>query len=264
MTDVSPDNSAASSSGVPNGKDPLSGLYKMSTTAGLGSADYVAINATSIVALLLGVASILCLIFGTGLLVVPVAAVICAVIAWRQISNSSGTQSGRILAIGGLALALVFGGMQLVRSAQAAARQRADEAELNAVISTFGDAIKAHNYDAAYALFSEAFSRQVPKADFVQKWKPLENHPTLGALKSVEGNGAFSFEFDSASDLRYAVTLLVLTFEKAQTPSRFDVVFRRQGDKWVIENIPTLFNQQPPAPGGPGGPGGGPPGAPSM
>lgn len=232
--------------------EPLRGLYKMSTTAGLGSADYVAINWLSVVALLLGLLSALSLA-GAAMLVVPLAAIVCAILALWQIRSSNGTQSGRLLSIGALALAVGFGGYAVVRDAQQHARERDDQQQLTAIIASLADAIKARNYDKAYALFSDRFAQRVSRNEFVQKWKPLENPKLLGELKSIEGNGEYRFELDPTSDSRFGRTLLVLKFDKAEVPTRLDVLFRYAGEKWVIDDIPGLF--PPPQPGMPGVPG---------
>jgi hypothetical protein len=71
--------------------DPLARLKKMSTTAGIGyGQEYVAVNPVAVAALLLGVGSLLVFLHDV-LLLIPLAGVVCAVIAWRQISNSNGT-----------------------------------------------------------------------------------------------------------------------------------------------------------------------------
>src|SRR5438270_13041568 len=76
-------------------------LHKMSTTAGLGSGDYVAVNIPSVIAILLGIGSSLCLL-DPYFLVVPLAGVICSIMALVQIQRSNKTQTGTLLAIGGL------------------------------------------------------------------------------------------------------------------------------------------------------------------
>src|SRR4051794_22135980 len=77
-----------------DGPDPLASLHKMSTTAGITSQEYVAINIPSIIALVLGLASIVAVVVPI-LLVVPLAAIVTAVASLRQIRDSNGTQSGR-------------------------------------------------------------------------------------------------------------------------------------------------------------------------
>src|SRR5205085_7590050 len=85
--------------------DPLARLHKMSTTAGLGTTDYVAINALAVASVFLGLASLLAML-DPLLLVLPVLAIACSIWALTQIRNSGGTQSGRGLAVLGLVLSL--------------------------------------------------------------------------------------------------------------------------------------------------------------
>src|SRR2546429_5411940 len=86
---------------APIDDDPLARLHKMSTTAGVASQQYVAINNAAVIAALLGVASALALLTPT-LLIVPLAGVVVAIVSWRQISNSNGTETGKPLALLGL------------------------------------------------------------------------------------------------------------------------------------------------------------------
>src|SRR3989442_50419 len=118
MPDVTPDVSnaatnAAVTTGAGGGDDPFLKLHKMSTTAGLGSGDYVAINGTAIASLLLGIASALVLFGAHLLLLIPLAGVVCGILAFRQIADSNGTQTGRGLAAVGLLLSLGFGGFSI-------------------------------------------------------------------------------------------------------------------------------------------------------
>src|SRR5580693_3500692 len=83
-------------------------LPRMSTTAGVGSQEYVAINTTAVIALLLGMASVLA-IMTLPLLAVPLVGVITAAFALSQISQSNGTQTGRHIALGGLFLSVGIG-----------------------------------------------------------------------------------------------------------------------------------------------------------
>ena len=87
----------------------MSRLKKMSTTAGVGSQEYVAISPLAIVTVLTGVASVLAFLADV-LLVVPLVAVVCGIIAWRQVRSSNGTQTGIGLAALGMLLALLLGG----------------------------------------------------------------------------------------------------------------------------------------------------------
>src|SRR5438045_8876185 len=98
----SPTQSPAQSPAAPKAPlvddDPLARLHKMSTTAGLGSGDYVAVNGTAVFAVFLGFASALALMSET-LLLIALAAVIVSVVAWRQIKHSNGTPTGKGLVL---------------------------------------------------------------------------------------------------------------------------------------------------------------------
>src|SRR5436190_20522337 len=103
MTELLPKRPDSQEQSSDLGPDPLARLHKMSTTAGLGTTEYVAINPLAVASIFLGVASLLALLDNL-LLAVPVLAIICSVWALSQIRNSGGTQSGRALAILGLLL----------------------------------------------------------------------------------------------------------------------------------------------------------------
>ena len=93
--------------------DPLSKLYHMSNTAGVGTQEYVAINPTAVAALILGLASVLALL-GSILLVVPAAGIVCGLVAISQIRKSNETQTGLALAACGLVLSIGLGGGRTV------------------------------------------------------------------------------------------------------------------------------------------------------
>ena len=93
--------------------DPFAHLHKMSTTAGLGSGDYVAINGTAIAAILLGVCSALVLFNSLIFLLIPLLGVIAAIVAFKQISASNGTQTGREVAAIGMLLSFLGLGITL-------------------------------------------------------------------------------------------------------------------------------------------------------
>ena len=92
-----------------DGGDPLARLHRMSRTAGLGAQDYVAINVAAVLSVLLGL-----------LLVIPLAGVICGIVALHQIKDSNGTQTGRGIAWTGIALSVLFaavvGGRELLNN----------------------------------------------------------------------------------------------------------------------------------------------------
>src|SRR3954469_7316845 len=112
-SDVSDPRSPTTAAADGAADDPFLKLHKMSTTAGLGSGDYVAINGTAIAALLLGIASALVLFGLHLLLLIPLAGLVCAILAFRQITDNNGTQTGRGLAAVGLVLSIGFGGFSI-------------------------------------------------------------------------------------------------------------------------------------------------------
>lgn len=85
MSQISPDPvlQKSPSDGSTAGDDQLGRLYKMSRTAGLGSNEYVAVNGVAVAALLFGVASVL-VVFDPIFSIVPIAAIILAVLALVQ------------------------------------------------------------------------------------------------------------------------------------------------------------------------------------
>src|SRR5436309_1753992 len=157
MTDLMPKRPADASTDNSGQDDPLAHLHKMSTTAGLGTTEYVAINPLAVATVFLGLASALALLDNT-LLAVPVLAVVMAVVSLRQIAGSGGTQTGRGLAILGLLLAFAFSGVVLARSLVHQFRTRQDTQQIDALVKEASDKIAQGNSDAAYGMFSERFT----------------------------------------------------------------------------------------------------------
>src|SRR5688500_6367590 len=99
MPDLSPQSPqphvdrGAGPNGEADGDEALHKLHRMSRTAGLGTQEYVAINVAAVMTLLLGLVSALAMVTSL-LLVIPLAGVVCGVIALYQIKDSNGTQTG--------------------------------------------------------------------------------------------------------------------------------------------------------------------------
>src|SRR5215204_2886908 len=139
MTELKPN--PPLSSAEPAGDDPLARLHKMSTTAGLGTTDYVAVNGWAIGALILGALSFLSLL-ANELLVLPALALVFAVVAFVKINDSNGTQTGKGLAIGGVLLAMVFVALVGGRLVIQIFGNRSDERAINSVIANLNQHIK--------------------------------------------------------------------------------------------------------------------------
>lgn len=239
--------------------DPFLHLHKMSTTAGLGSGDYVAINGTAIAAILLGVASSMVLFNNLILLVIPLLGVAAGLLAFKQISDSNGTQTGREVAAIGLLLALGFGGFFGAKTVYATFRNRADEEQIVASVRRLGDLVKSQNYTEAYALFDDRFKKHCQMGPFQDGWQRVSNSPVLGGVRSMDWNKLLVFETDPVDGSQVATGMMLLK-GRPQTPFRMNMSFRNDGSGWLIDQIPQLFPSDAPAAGA-GGTGSGATGA---
>jgi hypothetical protein len=217
-------------------------LHKMSPTAGVTNRGYVEVNHLAIVAVVLGIASLLALL-DIYLLAIPVAAIIFAVIAFAKIGDSNGTQTGRGLAIIGLALALLLGGGETVKEAMKQAAIREDEQQVSATLVHVGELIRDGKYDEAYALFDDHFHSYVKPELFKSNLISVQAPRSLGPLLSMDSNGIVKFE--TARGLPKAVTRAKIAFTKVPD-ERFDVELLKVGGKWRILSFP-FFTEPPPA-----------------
>lgn len=261
MPDLQPNTPA------PAADDPLAKLHKMSTTAGLGSGDYVAVNVTAVVTFLFGVASMLARM-SNALLVIPLVGVICGIIAFRQITRSNGTQTGKGVALAGLLLSLGIGGWVIASQATDYVSTRADEQQIAQIIDKLGQDIKDKNYDAGYKLFGASFPSRVTPQRFGERLAMYHSDQAkalFGDYKSLKWNGHTEFQKDERTGELTATTVALGYFEKSgNDPLRINMFLRKTGGNWVIENVDLFQNdapQQPPsgrpggaAPAGPAGP----------
>jgi hypothetical protein len=241
--------------------DPLSHLHKMSTTAGLGSGEYVAVNGPAVFAVLLGLASALSLL-DEVLLVVPLTAIVVSIIAWRQINQSNGTQTGKGLVALALALSLGFGGFVVAKETTRGMRTRADREAINRAVIDFGEKIKANDLAGAYAMFSDRFHQQVNAESFNRQMAMLHESEIFGKIKDAQWNGLVDFQAEPSSGNHYAITKLKVNLDK--TTIDVDAVMRKEGAQWLFDSMPTFFSSQPqqrPGAGGAAGAGAGGPGA---
>jgi hypothetical protein len=224
----------------------LARLHKMSTTAGVTNIDYVAVNQTAVVALVLGVLSAVAL-FGPLLLVVPVVGIVFAVVAIRQINDSSGTQTGKSMAWAGLALCVVLGGAEIAREVIGTVSVRKDEERIAATLSQLGKELRAGNYPTAYALFDEDFRGKVTAEAFKQRWEAIQAPTPLGRVVVMEWNGMRPY-FEQAGGTKTATARARLKFDNG-AEERFEVVMHQVGDKWLVLRFPTVFPDKKPRPG---------------
>ncbi len=234
--------------------DPIARLKKMSTTAGVGSQEYVAVNPMAVAALLLGVASLLVFVHDT-LLLIPLAGIVCAVIAWRQIRNSNGTQTGRLMALAGLVLCLAVGGGRLAWKVIGGWSSTADKAEIQRLISELGTHLRHQEYQAARDRFTPRFKQRVSQQQFVDAFKDMQANPVGGGIKGMEWNRLVEFQEDPELKTRLAYTMAFFSFNNAPEPGRVTVVLLKDGDRWMIDDMPLMFprDKKPPARGAGGG-----------
>ena len=221
--------------------DALAGLHKMSTTAGITSQEYVAINIPAIIAFVLGLASVVAML-NPVLLVVPVAAVLTAFAAMSQIRASNGTQTGRGFAVAGILLALAIGGIVLVRSVMDRFESKADRQVIAARIEEVGRLVRDKDYEKAYGLFSSRFRNRINRQTFDAKWEATQSYPDVGRITSVEWNRTnILFQEDPASGARVGFAASWIHFEKVPEPARYTFEFRKSGSNWEVDDIPSLF-----------------------
>ncbi|MEA2710680.1 MAG: hypothetical protein QOF78_3281 [Phycisphaerales bacterium] len=222
----------------PPGDDPLSHLHKMSTTAGLGSGEYVAVNGAAVFALILGLFSALTL-FEEILLILPLTCIVVAIIAWRQINQSNGTQTGKSLVAVALACALGFGGFVVIKETTRGLRTRDDRAAINRAVIELGDKIKAGDMTGAYLMFSDNFRQTVDTERFNRQMNLVRESELLGKLKGTEWNGLAEFQNDAATGQRYAFTKVKMNLDK--TTLDVETMLRKDKGRWIFENMSTLF-----------------------
>lgn len=223
--------------------DPLARLHKMSTTAGLGSGEYVAVNGTAVFALLLGLASALVLLEDL-LLIIPLVGLVAGVVAMRQIGQSNGTQTGKGLVALALVLCLAFGGWVIFRKTTEGMRTRADRQAIASLVTQLGEHLVAGNNDAAYGMFTGNFQGRLNRQVFEERASLIRENPTLGKLKGTATNGLVDFQVDETTGARYATAVVEFRVEKSRPDMQVteETTLRKEGDRWLIESMPTVFS----------------------
>ena len=222
--------------------DPLSKLHKMSTTAGVGTTEYVAINPLSVAAVLFGLASAL-VTFAAIFLVIPAVAVVLGLVALRQIRNSSGTQAGRGLAWTGIGLAVLFAALLGSRQVMEILATRDDMARVEALVVVFGNDIAARNYDAAYAKMSPDFTGRVTKDEFASLWNRVQDSEFYGNIAAMRSNGIIKFE-DADATRGGTIAVIDLKDKDGRVRNEKDrksITVRKRGGDWLVDDVPEFF-----------------------
>ena len=223
--------------------DPLAKLHRMSTTAGVASQQYVAVNVTAIIAMILGVASALCL-FDKLMLLIPLAGIIVAIVAWRQIRNSNGTETGTPLAVAGLLLCLGLGGAVSAKEISEYNRIKSDERQMTGIVDKLSADIQAGRYDDAYQLFDVIFRQRVSLQTFKGRLEYFQRNEVNGKLKNMEWNGIQPiYENVKGGNETVAYMSVRLIFEHFDG-GRFTFIFRNAGNGWVLEDLPDVYSQK--------------------
>lgn len=244
MPDLQPNTPA------PATDDPLAKLHKMSTTAGLGSGDYVAVNITAVVCFLFGAASLLARL-SNALLVIPLIGVICGFLAMRQIRRSNGTQTGQGIAIVGLLLSLGIGGWVIASQAHDYLSTREDERQIAQIIDKLGQAIKDKKYDEGYKLFGGSFPTRITSQRFGERMSVYHSDQAKalwGDFQTFKWNGHTEFQKDERTGELLATTVALGYFERSgNDPLRINMLLRKAAGAWMIENL-DIFNTEPASP----------------
>lgn len=260
-------------------RDPATqGLFRMSRTAGVGLQDYAAVNALAVAGLLLGLLSFLAVMVPESLaiLIVPAAAIVVSALAFVQVRKSNGTQTGQLLALAGLLLALVFAGINLVGHARTSAFEAAQKKELNSLAAQLLSTATTQGAQSTYQLFDERFREAVTFETFQRQTEPrmrllMDRKP----VTHVSVSDLVVFESDDAGNMA-ASTLLRLSGELKDRDGKpvvieEPVIFsRRAGQPWRFQSIKAWFGDIKPttpaagAAGAAGGAGAAPAGAPGR
>lgn len=219
----------------------IEGLKKMSTTAGLGSGNYAAVNTLAVVAAVGNFAGLLALLTNL-LLVLPVIAAICGIIAVRQIRQSNGTQTGLTLAILAIVVNLGIVGFVLGSQAYKTAQNKPDADAILVVLNDFSSRIAARDYAGAYKLGTPQFRSRVTEARFVSTMSAFEANADTGAVASIEWNGTpMDFQTDPQSASKMAWVGTLFKYRKNYPANRIPVGFVKADGKWGVNDIPALF-----------------------
>ena len=243
MSDIHSQSSSAAPVADGQPPDPLATLYHMSTTAGLtsGAREYVAINACAIASFILGFASVL-VFLSDVLLVIPLAAFICGVMAVVQIRGSNQTQTGMPLAVLGLLLSIGIGGGRAGYEVLRHYHASADEKEIAQLMQQFGQDLASDQYDKAYALCNDRFRQRVRLADFDNAFRSWRSIGGTGALKGIEWNREpMLFEEEPDTDITVASAMAFFHVSQDTNPRRAVISFEKSSGQWRIHGIEAIF-----------------------
>lgn len=237
MPELEPANNSADPSSQ---ADAITRLHKMSTTAGVGSQDYVAINNSAIVSVILGLCTALAFL-GIPFLVVGAAGIVAGIIALVQIRHSNGTQGGTGLAILGILLSVGIAGSVAAANIIDWSHRREDQAEINKVLAQLGQHVASEQYDKAYELFMPEFQAVFKPQVFRDQLQGYQQY--FGKIDSMISNEVFQFvpttEGEPSASTQTIVSFRAPTTQSSQPafrmePRRVPTVLFKRGGVWRI------------------------------
>lgn len=231
---------AASSNGVATASG-INRLKKMSTTAGLGSGDYAAVNTLSVVAIAGALLSILALLTDL-LLIIPVLTLVSGIVALRQIGASNGTQTGRGLAVVAILISLGIASYVVGGRVYRSVVNKPDQEQLVALVAELKNKITSKDYAGAYKLTSPQFQSRVKEKDFVAAFAAFEANADTVGIADMQWNGTpIEYQDDKESRIKSARMGLIMSYRSSLPPNRVEVEFLRQDGKWALNNMQALF-----------------------
>jgi len=241
MTQINPTPNQSSKHDPAVDNDQLLHLHKMSTTAGLGTQEYAAVNVTSVVAVLFGLASLLSMA-NVVLLVIPVVGVILGFIGLRQVQKSNGTQTGKGLAITGLLLSGIITAVIFCVQGIKEYHTRADQQAISALCQKYGTLLAQNKFDEAYSLFDDDFKNRVNQQLFTIHLTNIQNQGALlPPISGADWNGLAEFQpADNGEET--ADSVLKVFYKGTDYEGRLTARFRRNSSGvWLFDNIPDQF-----------------------
>lgn len=223
--------------------DPVTGLYKMSRTAGVGLQDYAEINPFAVGALVLGMSSWL-VFFANLFYVVPLIGLLLGVWAIIRILGSNGTQTGLLVAGLGILLSAGTAGYAFFTASAAAQRDEADRVQIRTLIGNLSTALSSGQFEQAYALFDPRFRERVKLEEFSDRWRLLQSSPLFGTILDVTDNNLINIDPAAGDQQRAAETNLVFTVRSdgQEVKNRQRAVFVvDSAGQWFLLDIPTFF-----------------------
>jgi hypothetical protein len=226
-----------------NPDDSIAKLHHMSTTAGMGSGDYVEINPLAIASIALALASLLGIVFMPFLLL-GLLGLIAGIYSLLKIRRSNGTQGGKLIAALGIFISLAVSGSEGARQAYIYAGTQRDIRAIQTLTRLLGEDLAKGDMIRARDLFSDDFKNLVSQELFNETLSGLRNVNELGAFQGLEAKGPFNFAASGDGTLISAVNIQA-RFEK--TTFEFTTLFAVGDAKgnWKMYNLSGMFKSIP-------------------